>query len=262
MGQKFAIVTNTRVIDGIDSEQKQAMSTPLLPWEEAIDAAKSDDWSLYILLKSSRVARYAKGEMKTVSIVSSAWSAPPLWEKAKKIKSFNGNIYLLSEDGANIYRYKPVVSSFSSRSDSLLSSIVSPYMVQDFSIDGSIYLLRSNASIEKITTGTNMSRKTLLYKNLPADRFPIQVDQNRAHVLLSTNSKYIFIVSNGDVMVFRPNTLTSASQSELWYLGTIDIVDDEIVDISPVSDSAFMVLTKKKFYRLEFQLTDDKILPR
>ncbi len=262
MGQKFAIVTNTRVIDGIDSEQKQTMSTPLLPWEEAIDAAKSDDGSLYILLKSSRVARYAKGEIKTVSIVSSAWSTPPLWEKAKKIKSFNGNIYLLSEDGANIYRYKPVVSSFSSRSDSLLSSIVSPYMVQDFSLDGSIYLLRSNASIEKITTGANMNRKTLLYKNLPADTFPIQVDQNRAHFLLSANSKYIFIISNGDVMVFRPNTLTSASQSELWYLGTIDIVDDDIIDISPASDSAFMVLTKKKFYRLEFQLTDDKILPR
>lgn len=262
MGQKFAIVTNTRVIDGINSEQKQIISTPLLPWEEAIDAAKSDDGSLYILLKSSRVARYAKGELKTVSIVSSAWSAPPLWEKAKKIKSFNGNIYLLSEDGANMYRYRPVVSSFSSRSDSLLSSIVSPYMVQDFSIDGSIYLLRSNASIEKITTGANMNRKTLLYKNLPADAFPIQVDQNHARLLLSANSKYIFVISNGDVMVFRPNTLTSANQTELWYLGTIDIVDEDIVDMSPASDSAFMVLTKKKFYRLEFQLTDDKILPR
>ena len=107
-----------------------------------------------------------------------------------------------------------------------------------------------------------MNRKTLLYKNLPADTFPIQVDQNNARLLLSTNSKYVFIISNGDVMVFRPNTLTSASQSELWYLGTIDIVDDDIIDISPASDSAFMVLTKKKFYRLEFQLTDDKILPR
>jgi hypothetical protein len=262
IGQRFAIVTNTRVIDGINSEQKQANSTPLLPWEEAIDATKSDDGSLYILLKSSRIARYAKGEIKTVSIVSSAWSAPPLWEKAKKIKSFNGNIYLLSEDGANIYRYKPVVSSFSSRSDSLLSSIVSPYMVQDFSIDGSIYLLRSNTSIEKITTGANMNRKTLLYKNLPADTFPIQVDQNNARLLLSTNSKYVFIISNGDVMVFRPNTLTSSSQSELWYLGTIDVVGEDIVDVSPTSDSAFMVLTKQKFYRLEFQLTDDKILPR
>jgi hypothetical protein len=63
-------------------------------------------------------------------------------------------------------------------------------------------------------------------------------------------------------MVFRPNTLTSSSQSELWYLGTIDVVGEDIVDVSPTSDSAFMVLTKQKFYRLEFQLTDDKILPR
>lgn len=31
IGQRFAIVTNTRVIDGINSEQKQANSTPLLP---------------------------------------------------------------------------------------------------------------------------------------------------------------------------------------------------------------------------------------
>lgn len=134
-------------------------------------------------------------------------------------------------------------------------------MVQDFSIDGSIYLLRSNASIEKIITGSNMSRKTLTYKNLPADTLPIQVDQNNARLLLSTNSKYVFIVSNGDVMVFRPNTLTS-NQSELWYLGTIDMVGEDIVDVLPNSDSAFMILTNQKLYRLEFQLTDDKILPR
>ncbi|MFO0764060.1 MAG: hypothetical protein U0518_04370 [Candidatus Gracilibacteria bacterium] len=262
MGQKFVIVTNTSIIDGINGEQKPVTSIPLPPGEEAIDATKSDDGSLYILLKSLRVARYTKGEIKTVSIVSVAGSTPPLWEKAKKIKSFIGNIYLLSEDGANIYRYRPVVSSFSSRSDSLLSNVVSPYMVQDFSLDGSIYLLRSNASIEKITTGANMNRKTLLYKNLPANTLPIQVDQHNSRLILSQNSKYIFIISNGDVMVFRPNTLTSSSQSELGYLGTIDISDEDIVDLSPTSDSVFMILTKKKFYRLEFQLTDDKILPR
>ena len=82
-------------------------------------------------------------------------------------------------------------------------------------MDGSIYLLRSNASIEKITTGANMNRKTLLYKNLPANTLPIQVDQHNSRLILSQNSKYIFIISNGDVMVFRPNTLTSSSQSEL-----------------------------------------------
>ena len=55
--------------------------------------------------------------------------------------------------------------------------------------------------------------ETIFNKTFHAPKHPDLAEIER-RILIPT-SKYIFIISNGDVMVFRPNTLTSSSQSEL-----------------------------------------------
>lgn len=92
-------------------------------------------------------------------------------------------------------------------------------------------------------TGATPSRNVLAFKNLPNEVLPVEFDQKNASIIHTQTTKNIFILSSGSAMVFRPNTLTTNRQSELNYLGTIDIPNERIRSIYPVSDTILLVVT-------------------
>jgi len=90
---------------------------------------------------------------------------------------------------------------------------------------------------------------------------PVAFDTKNASIIHMSTTRNIFILSSGSAMVFRPNTLTTNRQSELNYLGTIDIPNEQIRSLYPVSDTVVLIATDVGVYRMEFQITEDKILP-
>lgn len=57
------------------------------------------------------------------------------WEPASSIRSFIGNIYLLSEDGTQIYKHRPSVIGFSAKVPMIEGSLSGKTLL-DFSLDG------------------------------------------------------------------------------------------------------------------------------
>ncbi len=79
--------------------------------EEAVSADASAEGTIYVLTKTNRVLRFYKGEFSYANV-----DGQKTWEEGRAIKTFNGNLYVLSSDGSQIYKHKPSVNGFSSKS--------------------------------------------------------------------------------------------------------------------------------------------------
>jgi len=78
------------------------------------------------------------------------------WESAKNIKSFNGNIYLLSNDGKTLYKHKPGVNGFSNKS--IVLENTDSWMVE-VAIDGGYILWQKTDKYEDIFHENQMHQR-------------------------------------------------------------------------------------------------------
>lgn len=113
--------------------------------EEALSSDTSGDGYIYIFTKTGRLIRFYKGEFVYVNV-----EGQKTWEKAKEIRFFNSNLYLLSEDGQQIYKHKPGVNGFASKSDVLDTKDTKGHNIISFGVDGGFYLLKEDLSIDKV----------------------------------------------------------------------------------------------------------------
>ncbi|MBI2267941.1 MAG: hypothetical protein HYU80_00630 [Candidatus Blackburnbacteria bacterium] len=103
------------------------------------------DGRVFTLTEKGIVEIDKQGTVETVVELDSEWGG------ISKIGVFGGNVYLLSKDGA-IWRYPRVEAGFAAKQAWLSEDMVVDFSgVQDWTIDGSIWLLSSNGEISKFT---------------------------------------------------------------------------------------------------------------
>lgn len=114
------------------------------------------------------------------------------WEKSGEIDSFETNLYLLSKDRNQIYKYLRTSGGYGS-SENYISDGTAPQNISSFKVDSDIYIL-ANGKVLKYTAGEkqNFSLKGLLIKLDEADS--LYTDGNTDKLLaLSKTKNYIAV---------------------------------------------------------------------
>ena len=98
--------------------------------EIAKSADISAEGNIFILTTNNKIIRYSKGTYAYINV-----EGQTTWEPSAAIKTFIGNIYLLSEDGTQVYKHRPSVVGFSTKTPMIEGSLGGK-TVLDITIDG------------------------------------------------------------------------------------------------------------------------------
>lgn len=233
----------------------EAKSYPYPDGEEAIAADIAQDGSIFVLTKTNRILRYTKGNFGYANV-----EGQKIWEKAKQIRTFNGNLYLLSEDGNAIYKHKPGVNGFSAKSTTIDNQSDKKKPVIDFGIDGGFYLLQNDLMIDKVFTVPTYNRKSIQLNGLP-DNYK-NTSSVTPKIVIGSNLTYVYLLMDNRVWLFEPDTRDYKSVRALKYVGQIEVVGEDINGISIIKDGMMLASTKESLYRVEFEISDGKIIVR
>ena len=99
--------------------------------EEAISSDVSPDGYVYVFTKTGRLLRFYKGEFNYVTV-----EGQKTWEKGKVIKFFNSNLYVLGDDGKQLYKHKPGINGFASKTEVFEAADIKNTSILTFGIDG------------------------------------------------------------------------------------------------------------------------------
>lgn len=168
--------------------------------EEAVSSDASAEGVIYVLTKTNRVLKFYKGEFSYVNV-----DGQKSWEAGRAIKTFNGNLYVLSNDGTQIFKHKPSVNGFSSKSSVLVGDRAKKPKVLDFGLDGGFYVVRDDLMMDKIFTVPDYSERSLMLNGLPDDY--ALADANEIPKFYAfANANYLYLILSNRIWVFEPDS--------------------------------------------------------
>ena len=182
----------------------------------------------------------------------------PSWEPSSKIKTFVGNLYLLSADGTQIFKHKPGVNGFTAKTPVIEGGQPKQEGVIDFGIDGSIYLLKSDLTFQKIFTVPAFSKKGILLNKLP-DNYSVESDDAPVKLYLSPTANYLYLVLDHRLWIFEPDSRNPKNVRSLKFIGQIEIQERKIESIVILKDGEFVALTESGISNVKFEVSDGKI---
>ncbi len=145
-----AIDANTDQISlrAIDDTNSQLDNIATLPTTDGIaQTVSSEDEDTYILTDKQELYLLNNNELNKKTNNDSKWN------NAIALENYLNNIYFLDSDAGQIYKYTLEGENFSDAQDYVDTSVVDIKQSVDFAIDGYIYVLESNGTIEKIMLG-------------------------------------------------------------------------------------------------------------
>ncbi len=179
--------------------------------EEALSSDTSGDGYIYIFTKTGRLIRFYKGEFVYVNV-----EGQKTWEKGKEIRFFNSNLYVLSEDGQQIYKHKPGVNGFASRSDVLDTKDTKGHNIISFGVDGGFYLLKEDLSIDKIFGLPAYSKKSIVINNLPENY--AQDGNESPEFFIAQNLNYVYLLLSNRIWIFEPDSKNYRDVKSIKYI--------------------------------------------
>lgn len=247
LGKQWAIFWYSR------SEAMQKV-TPYPNGEKLLDFDFSDDGSSFILTETNNILSGKKWILTYVNV-----SGQDSWEKAKKIKLFNGNIYLLSSDWRTLYKHKPWVNWFSSKTPSFELSWTTSLM--DSGIDGGIYGIWDDGKVIRFISG-----KADYPKNIVINKIPWVYDiakKDPLKFVVKPNLSYIYILSGRSLWIFEPNSKRFQDITAWNYIAQVELqTNEEIRNICIPRDWLLYTVTNLGLYETNFEIANSKIILR
>ncbi len=227
---------------------------PYPAWEQAKSFHFSEDGDVFILTETDRMLTIKRNDFSYVTVT---WGNG--WEKSKKIRVFNNNLYTLSADGKSISRHRPGLNWFSSASR-IMEDL--PVPILDFGIDGGIYLLDTWWKMERFVSGkAEWNTKWLILNKIPWEYTLGQEDPS--HIIGGQNLSYVYILSGNRIWIFSPDSKRFQDISSLTYIAQLEIqTDEEVKDLFVVRDGTIYITTNLGVYEKNFEVVDGKILIR
>lgn len=220
--------------------------------EEAVSADISPEGIIYILTKSNRVIKYSKGSFAYVNVEGQS-----TWEPSSKIRTFIGNIYLLSADGTQIYKHRPSVNGFTGKSPVIDGGIKGNTLL-DFALDGGFYVIKNDLAFEKVFTTPSFSRKGLLLNKLP-DNYSNSDGGGIPKITTSSSANYLYLILSNKVWIFEPDSKNIKDVRGLKYVGQIEISDRKVYSVIVPKDGEILALTDTGVSSIKFEVSDGKI---
>lgn len=223
--------------------------------EEALSADANPDGYIYIFTKTGRLLRFYKGEFSYVNV-----EGQKTWEKGKAIKFFNSNLYVLSEDGKQLYKHKPGVNGFASKTEVFESADTKNHNILSFAIDGGFYILKEDLTIDKIFGLPNYTKRSIRINSLP-DNYTLD-DNKNVTFFNAPNLNYLYLILGNRIWIFEPDTKNYKDVKAVKYIGQIEFVEGKIGSITVPKDGTVIAATDAGVYTVNFEVSDGKVIVR
>lgn len=212
----------------------------------------SSDGIVYVLTKSNRVIKYAKGEFSYVNV-----EGQTAWQASNRLRTFIGNLYLLSQDGNQIFKHRPNVNGFTGKSPILEASAQKNLSILDFTIDGGIYLLKNDLTFDRLLTTPTVSRSSLMINKLP-DNYSID-DGKTPRLIVSPTANYLYMVLSNHIWIFEPDSRNAKDVRSISYVGQIELEGRKLESITVPKDGEIIAITDQGVSEIRFEISDGKI---
>jgi hypothetical protein len=252
--KKISMIWTAWAILGYSRGENLSKVIPYPATESAKSFSVSEDWVLFVLTTNDRVISPRRNEFSYITVTW--WDG---WEKAKSIKIFNNNIYLVSADGKSIFRHRPWVNGYSART-SMLENLTSKIL--DISIDGWVYIVEEAWKIQRfVSWKTEWGPKWLIINKVPGE-YTIWQDAP-LKIISQNNLVYVYVLSGNRIWIFSPDSKRFQDVNSLTYVAQLELqTEEEIRDIFIPRDWMIYTTTNMWVYEVQFEMVDGKLLLR
>jgi hypothetical protein len=252
------VIDSKAIIWPILSTQKPQIYTFSNLWENEYFV----DWvfinsNLYILTNNSKIIRFTKNWF--FEYVTVTWQ--DTWENIKQLWVYDASssnaLYTLWTNN-QIYRHNANWTNFRAWDTYLKAEDTTQiWNILSIAIDWGFYILKEDLSIVKFF------REPYRLEWILLNKLPKNYDlEEWKKVELKTSSKlnYVYMLLNNKIFVFKPNSNIYTDTKGLTYMWQIEWATKEIKDFYVNYDWEILVLNEAWVYKLDFEISDDKII--
>lgn len=211
--------------------------------------------SMYLLTNKSKIVKFTKNWHFSFADVS--WQK--IWEQSKNLDTYWQNLYLVTDtDQINKHplswnTFKTWIGYLKEDDQKQIWEILS------IAIDWGFYILKKDLSVVKFFSKPYRLESIILNK-LPKN---YNHDENtKIELKARANLNYVYLLMNNKIWVFQTNTKNFQNTQSLTYVWQIDWWVDKIEDFFVNYDWEVLILNTKWLYKLNFEVSDDKIILR
>lgn len=249
---------------------KKSIVWPIIPWKEAtiktFDKLENNEtfidatiiWNnIFLLTSLSNIVSFSSsGHFKYVDV-----DGQTKWQNSKSISSYSKNIYLVWKDEKQIYKHKFTWTTFTASTPYINKSDISEiWEILSIWIDWGIYILQNDLSLIKMFKSPKYRLENIILNKLPKN-YNIENPSNKIDIKTDTTLNYVYMLLNNKIWVFEPNTKKFQDTKSLTYIGQIKWNED-IIDFYINHDGEAIVLNKNSISKLEFEITEDRLIIR
>lgn len=252
--KKLALIGQNWIIQDYARDMTISKIASYPPWENALWFDTEDNGNFFILTNNSRVLSPRWNDLTYITV---SWQ--DTWEKAKAIKTFNGNLYLINKEGNQIFKHKPWMNGFSSQTSVLPEWSASGII--DIGIDGGMYILTQDGKILRYISGKTDVPKSLAINKVPGEYNIGELSPTQLFV--KSNLSYLYILSGNNIWIFQPDSKRFQDVSSLTYIAQLEIqTNEEMRGIYVPRDGTIDLTTSLWVYELTFEIVDGKLILR
>lgn len=230
------------------------------PFENLWNNEEFIDWffidnNLFLLTNTSKIVKFTKNWY--FSFVNVVWQTK--WEDMKKISWYSTNLYSLWIDN-QINKHSQTWNDFKSAEAYLKKEDLSQiWEVLSIAIDWWFYILKKDLTVVKFFSNPYRLESIILNK-LPKN-YTLE-EWKKVDIIARSNLNYVYLFLNEKIWVFKPNTTNYKNTQNLTYIWQIEWATKAIKDFYVNYDWEIIVLNDDWIYKLNFEVSDDKLIIR
>jgi hypothetical protein len=211
------------------------------------------DWNMIILTNKSKIVRFTRNWH--FSFVNVIWQQT--WWEIKSIETYNSSLYTLTKAN-QINMHSVSWNDFRAWTERLKSEDVTQiWEVRDIAIDWWFYMLKEDLTLVKFFSNPYRVEGIIL-NNLP--RNYTKEEWTRVEIKARNDLNYVYFLLNNKIWVFKPNTTNFRNTQSLTYIWQIEWSKEKIKDFYINYDWEIIVLNEKWIYKLNFEVSNDKLI--
>lgn len=211
------------------------------------------DWNMIILTNKSKIVRFTRNWR--FSFVNVIWQQT--WWEIKSIETYNSSLYTLTKAN-QINMHSASWNDFRAWTERLKAEDVTQiWEVRDIAIDWWFYMLKEDLTVVKFFSNPYRVEWIIL-NNLP--RNYTKEEWSRVEIKARNDLNYVYFLLNNKIWVFKPNTTNFRNTQSLTYIWQIEWSKEKIKDFYINYDWEIIVLNEKWIYKLNFEVSNDKLI--
>ncbi len=223
-------------------------------WDDSFVDITSIDWQIFLVTKKWRIVSFEKtGFFKFYDV---KWQAK--WEDFKSVETYSSYLYTLSTSWNQIFRHRKFWQEFEKGTTYLEEWNKDTQNIIDIWIDWWIYLLKNDLSISKVFRSPSFRVQNLVLNKFPKI-YSIEKWTSAPRIITWAKLKYVYLYLNNKIRVLRTDAHNFSQTKSLTYVWQIDWIN-KIIDFSIYRDWEVFVLNKNWVFRINFEVSDNKLI--